>query len=258
MSTDTDLWKRIVRQGKVGAVSSIDLTHAEKRGTSLMKQEMWLLLGLVLSLVVWGALHLLGIYLMYKDMIRFIDRGRSLADGSGQYYTASSGFTVAFYYMYPHLDMFSPFRNEAWPQAMFFAYYGNKDWHKYMVTDPRNIQRLYEEVDLGTPKSEVNPLTAICRWLDKIGHGQEGACKVSCDEGYVTSVSEMIGGALSGGMMGGFLGHGMKFGGMGTGGAVILGSLATMGFSLWKSFDNYNRCKEQGGCFGGCKVVRVG
>lgn len=255
MSDKSNLWGNIVEQGRLGAVENVQLARAEKTKSKLIKTEVMLFVGIFVSLGLWIAWHLFFIWLQLRPLIKFIDEGRAMAKKASdpsEYYTTSSGFAVAFYYFYPHLNWFSHFRNNAWPTAMLYAYMTD-EWGKVMRSDHRNIQKLYNKMDLGNQMSEDTTLKAICDWLNSVGHPTE-VCENPCKTFYQPGIGDIMGGAVGGGMMGGFAGHAF-----GAGGPAALAAIAAgFGLTMWKAASNQRKCNAQTNCRDKkCPIVRV-
>lgn len=241
----TDQWDEAVRQGKIGAALSTQMAGAEKEKSKLIRTELSLFGGLLLSLMIWVAFRLFKIYMELKDMINFIDQGRAeakRASDPSQYYTTSSGFRVAFSYFYPHMNLFSPFRNNSWPNAMVWAYY-TSEWAQVMRSDVRNVQKLWIIVDEGSPVGDRSTLNAICTWLNQVGHPSQ-VCEKPCQRYWSPSWGSVVSDGMTGGMAGAFAGHGFGYGIEG----AFVGVAATIGLGLTRGWSNYGKCKSQVNC----------
>ena len=138
----------------VSAYSDIDLTKSEER-------KLWwiyfyhVIIFIFVFVIVWHlAMRMIFIYVEYKAMIDWIDtfvinvRSQMPADQQDFYYNFSSGYAIAFYYVYSHFPT-NPFLNNAFPASVVYSYY-TPLFNAGFTSNPENLQKMFVYASMGS------------------------------------------------------------------------------------------------------------
>lgn len=141
------------------AESEVDLSKSEKR-------KVWwihfyhVIIFLFIFVIIWHiALRMIFIYVEFKGLIDWIDsniRARALANAQAQltYYNFSSGFSIAFYYVYPNMPT-NPFLNNAFPASIIYSYY-TPQYQSVFVKNYENVQQMFVYASMGSYCSQTS------------------------------------------------------------------------------------------------------
>ncbi len=214
----------------VSAKSEIKLTTSEER------KSWWIyfyhtIIFIFIFVMLWHlTTRMIFIYLEYKGMIDWIDtyvvkyRSQVPADQQLYYYNFSSGYTIAFYYVYPNYPT-NPFLNNAFPASVVYSYY-TPQYNTAFTAEPKNLQEMFVFASMGSYCSQKpdqgpgigcmrapDPNEIICGTYGSPIGNQQGftQCSALCIKATSMSLQEWTMSCM-----------GSSFGGMAAGGPVGL------------------------------------
>lgn len=140
------------------ALSETFSTETDMLLSKSEKQKLWwiefyhILIFLFIFVIAWHlATRMIFIYLEFKAMIDWIDeniKARANLSASEQlkYYNFTSGYAIAYYYVYPHM-LTNPFLNNAFPASVVYSFY-TPNYFKLMTYE--SIQEMFVYASMGS------------------------------------------------------------------------------------------------------------
>ena len=133
--------------------TEIDLTISEER-------KLWCIhlyhsmIFIFIFVIVWHLVtRMTFIYFEFKGLIDWIDSNiqkRSSLSQQDQltYYNFTSGFSIAYYYVYPNMPT-NPFLNNAFPSSIIYSYY-TPTYQSLFIKDYSNVQQMFTYGAMGS------------------------------------------------------------------------------------------------------------
>jgi len=246
----TDLHKEALAESFSGR-AEIDLSKSEER-------KLWwihfyhIILFLFFFVIVWHvATRMLFIYFEFKGVIDYIDeniRARASQDAQTQlkYYNFSSGYSIAYYYVYPNMPT-NPFLNNSFPASIIYSYY-TPQYQAAFTKSYENVQAMFVYASMGSfcaDKPDTGMGVGCMRAPDpnEIICNTYGAawapCSAVCIKSTTMSAGEWASSVGGGAMMGGVVGGGP---------GIVIGATAQATVNLLSDQENENVVAAEQNC----------
>lgn len=220
----TDLVKTTQRSEKTEET----IAYATKEIAKYTKKMDIIIMGIIISLIIFFGVKLLMIFLQNRRMVIGIDKA-----GASKW--PSSGLGTAIAYAIPASAGILGFQNRFLPVAawMCFEYYDTNPYWKANTGSCLNLmaqQSMYGAA--GVPGESLSAMSLICgpqSW--GVSCTTLSDCSGRCPNSSSPSVPNLVAGGITGAQTGAFIGHGFG-GGVGMG----VGALAMAGIQIGQEY----------------------